>query len=206
MIACLDRRERHHRFIPPGSSTSSYIQGHKGYRFCFGSMSAAPMEVSSLAAEFSLRAELAGHDADVTMLCLSVLVCADCGALQVRGLCPMENDMFASASRDHSVRIWAPAKGGAGFEVSQILYGHDHFVAAVAYLPATATTPGMLVSGRVPSFYFCSILRYRGLTRIRKAATTSRSLSGTWRLQLLKRSLRTTRMLCPPSALRLAGT
>ena len=47
------------------------------------------------------------------------------------------DDAFATCSRDKTVRVWREAIGGVGFACSTVCAGHQSFVTALAYAPAT---------------------------------------------------------------------
>ena len=53
-------------------------------------------------------------------------------------------DVFATCSRDKTVRVWREAIGGVGFACSTVCVGHESFVTALAFAPNDASS---VVSG-----------------------------------------------------------
>eukprot|EP00004_Rigifila_ramosa_P012527 TRINITY_DN2713_c0_g1_i1.p1 TRINITY_DN2713_c0_g1~~TRINITY_DN2713_c0_g1_i1.p1 ORF type:complete len:713 (-),score=154.99 TRINITY_DN2713_c0_g1_i1:38-2176(-) len=81
---------------------------------------------------FSLAAELAGHEADVRAVCVI----------------PGGQGTIATASRDHTVRIWRPSGEHNAYVCENVLQGHGHFVSALAALAPSADYPlGALYTG-----------------------------------------------------------
>ena len=72
---------------------------------------------------FALSCELRGHEQDV------------------RSVSVTPTGEVVTASRDASVRVWAPAGPGPGYECRRTLLGHSHYVGAVA------ANAGTVVSG-----------------------------------------------------------
>ena len=44
-------------------------------------------------------------------------------------------DVFATCSRDKTVRVWREVIGGVGFACSTVCVGHESFVTALAFAP-----------------------------------------------------------------------
>eukprot|EP00959_Pyramimonas_sp_CCMP1952_P037321 780750-Pyramimonas_sp.AAC.3 len=84
-----------------------------------------------MAANYELRCELHGHEEDI------------------RAVCVVDDNVFATASRDKTVKIWK-AEGDLGFSPMTTLVGHTHFVTALAWMKPS-TDPrfpsGTVVSG-----------------------------------------------------------
>jgi len=80
--------------------------------------------------EYSLSAELEGHEADV------------------RSVCTLPDGSIVTSSRDKSIRIWAQNAEGT-WETKHILHGHEHFVSVVIPLPSGSSqiSKGGLASG-----------------------------------------------------------
>ena len=75
-------------------------------------------------AEFKLSQVLAGHSADVKAV-----------------LCCQGSDAIVSASRDGTVRLWAPAGDARIYETSFTMEGHSNFVNAVVEIPPSEDFP-----------------------------------------------------------------
>lgn len=60
------------------------------------------------------------------------------------------SDVFATCSRDKTVRVWREAIGGPGFAPGTVCLGHTSFVTTLAYVPPgviPSLAAGALLSG-----------------------------------------------------------
>ncbi|XP_065856759.1 uncharacterized protein [Euphorbia lathyris] len=81
--------------------------------------------------EYKLSCELRGHDDDV------------------RGICICGDAVFATSSRDGTVRFWSPESSDKRkYATPKILLGHESFVGPLAWIPPNEVYPaGRIVSG-----------------------------------------------------------